>query len=62
MVAENDWRRLCEQAAREQDPKRLLQLTEQINRILAQKDDQKRGAEPTVPRRKTNRTELIRKK
>lgn len=54
MVEENDWRRLCEQAAREQDPKRLLQLTEQINRILAQKDEQKRCVELTVLRRKTN--------
>jgi hypothetical protein len=33
MVEEDDWRKLCQQAATEQDPKRLLQLTEQINRI-----------------------------
>ena len=28
------WRELCEQAAVEQDPKRLLELTKQINDLL----------------------------
>ena len=28
------WRELAEQAAREQDPKKLLELTKQINEIL----------------------------
>jgi hypothetical protein len=28
------WRILCEQAAREQDPAKLLELVQQINRLL----------------------------
>jgi hypothetical protein len=33
------WRELCEQAAKEQDPVRLLQLTTEINRLLLQKEE-----------------------
>jgi hypothetical protein len=32
------WRVLCEQAAVEQDPQRLLELAEQINRLLDEKE------------------------
>jgi hypothetical protein len=28
------WKQLCEEAAREQDPKRLLELTREINDLL----------------------------
>jgi hypothetical protein len=31
------WRQLCEQAAVEQDPERLMELVEQINRMLEEK-------------------------
>ena len=31
------WRELCKQAAVEQDPKKLLELTEQINELLEAK-------------------------
>jgi hypothetical protein len=33
------WQELCEQAAVEQDPKRLLELTREINRLLQEKED-----------------------
>ena len=32
------WRALCERAAIEQDPQKLLQLIEQINRSLEEKE------------------------
>jgi hypothetical protein len=32
------WQKLCEQAATEQDPERLLQLSLEINRLLTQKE------------------------
>ena len=33
------WRQLCEQAAVEQDPEKLLQLTQEINRLLEEKEE-----------------------
>ena len=33
------WRRLCEQAALEQDPQKLLELAEKINQLLDQKEE-----------------------
>jgi hypothetical protein len=32
------WRALCELAAEEQDPQRLMELVEQINRMLEEKE------------------------
>ncbi len=32
------WKQLCEQAAREQDPEKLLALVTEINRLLEEKD------------------------
>ena len=32
------WKELCALAALEQDPKRLLELTQEINRLLALKE------------------------
>ena len=32
------WRKLCEQAAVEQDPDKLLQLAREINRLLDEKE------------------------
>ena len=32
------WRKLCEQAAVEQDPEELLELTKEINRLLDEKE------------------------
>ena len=34
------WRKLCERAAAEQDPQKLMELVEEINRIL--EEEQKR--------------------
>jgi len=33
------WRKLCEQAAIEQDPQKLLQLTKEIYRLLEAKEE-----------------------
>ena len=33
-----EWQRLCDQAAQEQDPERLLELVQQINHLLEQKE------------------------
>jgi hypothetical protein len=42
------WMELCEQAATEQDPERLLQLINEINRMLDQKQERlKRGSAQT---------------
>jgi len=45
MAEDQDWRKLCEAAVQEKDPAKLLQITEQINRILAEreKDSRNRG-------------------
>ena len=33
------WRRLCEQAAEEQDPQKLMKLIEEINQLLETKEE-----------------------
>jgi len=40
MIGENEerWRKLCEEAAKEQDSDRLLELVRQINQMLAAKE------------------------
>jgi hypothetical protein len=40
MIGENEerWRKLCEEAAKEKDPDRLLELVRQINQKLADKE------------------------
>jgi hypothetical protein len=37
------WLQLCEQAAREQDPAKLLRLVEEINRLLEEKERRLKG-------------------
>jgi hypothetical protein len=39
MIGENEqrWKELCAQAAIEQDPKKLVELTKEIDRLLAEK-------------------------
>jgi hypothetical protein len=32
------WMRLCEQAANEQDPQKLIELVREINRLLEEKE------------------------
>jgi len=46
------WRKLCEQAAVEEDPHKLLELVSEINRLLAEKEErvqQQEREEPTNP-------------
>jgi hypothetical protein len=33
------WQKLCEQAAVEQDPEKLLELSKEINRLLEEKEE-----------------------
>lgn len=40
------WRELCEQAAVEQDPKRLLELTKEINDLLSGKQHRLDASSP----------------
>ena len=40
------WRELCEQAAFEQDPDKLLALVREINRQLEEKEERLRSAQP----------------
>ena len=36
------WRELCQRAEKEQDPQKLLELTEEINRLLEEKEQRLR--------------------
>lgn len=40
---EERWKQLCERAAKEQDPDKLMELIAEINRLLAAKDKRLRG-------------------
>jgi hypothetical protein len=42
------WKLLCEQAATEQDPKKLIELTKEIDRLLAEKQN-RLDARTTAP-------------
>jgi hypothetical protein len=42
------WEELCRQAAEEQDPKRLLELTLEINRLLLEKENRLSDPRTTV--------------
>jgi hypothetical protein len=46
--SEERWKQLCEQAAKEQDPNKLMDLIAEINRLLAAKDERLRG-KPSGP-------------
>lgn len=39
------WRKLCEQAASEQDSERLLELAKEINRLLEEKEERLKKAQ-----------------
>ena len=47
MTDPEKWKELCAQAAVEQDPKRLLELVHEINRILDEQDMKKKKPERT---------------
>jgi hypothetical protein len=40
------WQELCEQASKEQDPQKMLALTEEINRLLKEIEDRRSGRKP----------------
>jgi hypothetical protein len=45
-----EWMELCERAAKEQDPEKLMQLIAQINRLLEAKERRlKSGPPPAEP-------------
>jgi hypothetical protein len=48
MLGENEqrWRELCERAAKETDPDRLIELVREINRLLEAKKQRLRRAAP----------------
>jgi hypothetical protein len=50
-MRENDdrWKQLCEQAANEHDPHKLLELTRQINELLLLKRDPRNLKDPISP-------------
>ena len=43
MKDKEHWMELCQQAAVEQDPKRLMELVEEINRLLEEKEERLKG-------------------
>jgi hypothetical protein len=43
------WRQLCELAAKEQDPAKLMQLIKEINELLDAKERRLRGDSPGEP-------------
>jgi len=46
--AKERWMELCEQAANEQDSKRLLELTQEINRLLDEKEQRLKDQQKQV--------------
>ena len=43
------WLLLCEQAATEQDPTKLMALIEEVNRLLESEENRRREARRTPP-------------
>jgi hypothetical protein len=48
-VQTEDWRALSEAASREQDPERLIELVEQLNRALSESEMRRRLATRRAP-------------
>jgi hypothetical protein len=46
----NDWRELSEAASREQDPQKLMELIEQLNQALEDREKQVKGHRPIQQR------------
>ena len=48
---QRDWRELARRAANEQDPKKLLEIIEELNAVLEEREKELRGriAKPSVP-------------
>jgi len=43
------WKQLCEQAAKEQDPAKLMKLIKEINELLEAKERRLKGDLPAEP-------------
>jgi hypothetical protein len=50
-VVRKTWRELSEAAAREQDPEKLLQLVEELNKVLEEEENQLKKQRSTPPAR-----------
>jgi hypothetical protein len=50
------WKQLCEQASKEQDPKKLMELIAEINRLLAAKEKRLKGEASADPSNKKPET------
>jgi hypothetical protein len=48
--AKERWMTLCEQAANEKDPAKLLKLVEEINRLLSEKQQRVKTGQPPAER------------
>ena len=48
--ARERWQELCEQAANEKDPTKMLEIVEEINRLLAVKYDRLNHADGGAPK------------
>lgn len=42
------WQELCEQASKEQDPAKMLALTQEINRLLHDEEERRAGRKPAT--------------
>jgi hypothetical protein len=42
-MAENNWRELCEQIMKENDPEKLMDLVEQLNQALETREEELRN-------------------
>jgi uncharacterized membrane protein (DUF106 family) len=49
-IVRRSWRELSEAAAREQDPEKLLQLVEELNKVLEDEENQRREQISPPPR------------
>lgn len=54
-TAKKEWTQLCEQAAVEQDPEKLMLLVSEINRMLDEKEERLKGHHSQTPVRERER-------
>jgi hypothetical protein len=47
MEEQERWKEVCELAAKEQDPRKLMELTKEIIRLLNEKDARLKRLQPT---------------
>ena len=54
-TAKKEWTQLCEQAAVEQDPEKMMLLVSEINRMLDEKEERLKGRHIQTPVRERER-------